>query len=71
MTAPAKLTIRVTPTRTASAVTLSVTGRYLRLNLAGTRLGSGPLPILTNASTKAFLLAALAEATALVTALED
>jgi hypothetical protein len=50
---------------------MSVSGRYLRLNLAHTRLASGPLPVLTNASTKQFLLAALAEATALVTALED
>jgi hypothetical protein len=71
MAAPAKITIRVAPTRTAAAVTMSVSGRYLRLNLAHTRLASGPLPVLTNASSKAFLLAALAEATALVTALED
>jgi hypothetical protein len=50
---------------------MTVTGRYLRLNLAGTRLLSGPLPVLTNGSNKTFLLAALAEATALVNAMED
>jgi hypothetical protein len=71
MASPVKITIRVAPTRTSSAVTVAATGRYLRLSLSGVRIGSGPLPVLVNGTQRAFLLAALAEATTLVTAMED
>lgn len=65
----AKLTVRVTSSRTASVVRTSTTGRYISTPVNTIDLTATGQPIYTNASAKAFWEAVLATVQAEIAAL--
>jgi len=65
----AKLTVRVTSSRTSSVLRTSTTGRYISTPVNTIDLAMPGQPIFTNASAKGFWTAVLAAVTAEIAAL--
>lgn len=65
----AKLTVRVTSSRTSSVVRISTTGRYISTPVNTVDIAATGQPIFTNASAKAFWQAALVAVSAEIAAL--
>lgn len=65
----AKLTVRVTSSRTSSVVRTSTTGRYISTPVNTIDIAATGQPIYTNASPKAFWTAVLASVQAEIAAL--
>lgn len=69
MAETAKLTVRVTSSRTSSVVRTSTTGRYISTPVNTIEVNATGQPIYTNASAKAFWTAVLATVQAEIAAL--
>lgn len=69
MATTARMDLRVTSTRGASKLVISTYGRYVSEPVNTIEITQGALPLYSAATDKAFWLAILSEATALVTAL--